>query len=109
MAFDAQLASRIRDVLSPNLDVQERKMFGGLAFLVGGHMGCGIIGERLVVRVGPEQHEEALSEAHVRPMDFTGRPMRGFVYVEPSGIREESKLASWIARGVAFASSLPPK
>lgn len=84
-------------------------MFGGLAFLVGGHMGCGILGERLMVRIPPQDHEQTLSEPHVHPMDFTGRPMRGFIFVDPEGLSSELGRARWVERGVTFASSLPPK
>lgn len=84
-------------------------MFGGLAFLVSGHMGCGILGDRLMIRVPPQEHEQVLSEPHVKVMDFTGRPMRGFIYVEPAGFEAEAALAQWVRRGAAFASSLPPK
>jgi hypothetical protein len=84
-------------------------MFGGLAFLVGGHMCCGVVGDRLMVRVGPDAYEEALGRPHARKMDFTGRPMRGLVYVEPRGFASEDALAGWIARGLAFVETLPPK
>lgn len=84
-------------------------MFGGLAFLVNGHMSCGIVGGRLMVRVHPDAYDDALDEPHVLPMDFTGRPMRGFVYVEPAGVSDRGGLELWVRRGVAFASSLPPK
>jgi len=84
-------------------------MFGGLAFMVKGHMCCGIVGEDLVVRVGADAHEEALSQPHARAMDFTGRPMKGFVYVGPLGYRTTLGLKTWIRRGLCFVSSLPPK
>lgn len=84
-------------------------MFGGLAFMVNGHMCCGIVGEDLVVRVGPEGHKEALSQPHARAMDFTGRPIKGFVYVGPGGYRTKSALRSWFKRGLHFVMSLPPK
>jgi TfoX/Sxy family transcriptional regulator of competence genes len=106
MAYDEALASRIRESLRDRRDVTERKMFGGLAFLVAGHMCCGIVGRDLVVRVGREDYESALSEKHVRPMDFTGRPLRGMVYVAPAGLRAKRALAAWIDRGVRFTRSL---
>ncbi len=84
-------------------------MFGGVAFMVNGHMCCGLVGEDLVVRVGAEEHEQALSQPHARAMDFTGRPMRGFVYVGPTGYRTKAALKSWIKRGLRFVESLPPK
>jgi hypothetical protein len=84
-------------------------MFGGLAFMVRGHMCCGIIGQDLVVRVGVDQYEQAISEPHVRAMDFTGRQMKGFIYINPSGYRSKANLRNWIRRGLRFISSLPAK
>ena len=84
-------------------------MFGGLAFMVNGHVCCGIVGDNLVVRVGTEGHAKALSRPHARAMDFTGRPMKGFVYLGPAGCRTKAALKSWIKRGLAFVESLPPK
>lgn len=84
-------------------------MFGGNAFMVNGHMCCGIIGDELVIRVGAEGHTEALSKPHARAMDFTGRPMKGFVYVTPAGYRTKATLETWIKRGLNFVLSLPPK
>jgi TfoX/Sxy family transcriptional regulator of competence genes len=109
MAFDEDVAKRVRDVLSKECTVTERRMFGGLAFMVRGHMCCGIIGEDLVVRVGPGQHQQALAESHARAMDFTGRPMRGFIYVSPLGYRSKANLRNWIRRGLRFVSSLPAR
>ena len=109
MAFDEELASRVRDCLGVRSDVTEKRMFGGLAFLLGGHMCCGIVGDDLMVRVGPDAFEDALSKPHARPMDFTGTPSKGMVYVAPPGLRTAKSLASWVHRGVAFAASLPPK
>ncbi len=84
-------------------------MFGGLAFMVNGHMSCGIVGENLVVRVGAGGYQDALSQPHARPMDFTGRPMQGFVYVAPPGYRSTAQLRAWIQRSLHFVLSLPPK
>ena len=84
-------------------------MFGGLAFMLNGHMCCGIVGDNFVVRTGPDKFEAALSRPHARPMDFTGRPMRGFVYVAPPGYRLTRDLKSWIHTGIQFVSSLPKK
>ena len=87
MAYDEQLAQRIRDLLDAQPDVAEHKMFGGIAFMVGGNMCCGVIGEELIVRLDPPQGETlALSEPGARPMDFTGRPMRGWLYVAAEAI-----------------------
>lgn len=107
MAFDEDLADRIREITDPLKNITEKKMFGGIAFMVGGKMAVGIIGEDLMVRVGPDDHEAALKRAHVRPMDFTGRPMKGYVYVAPEGIRTKAQLAKWVDRGLSFARTLP--
>jgi TfoX/Sxy family transcriptional regulator of competence genes len=109
MAFDEQLADRIRALTRDRPDIAERKMFGGLAFLVRGHMCCGIVGSDLMVRVGPDAFEDALANAHVRPMDFTGRPSKGMVYVAPAGMRTASALRKWIERGLRFAETLPAR
>jgi TfoX/Sxy family transcriptional regulator of competence genes len=108
MAFDERLADRVRDALAGEEGVTERKMFGGLAFMVDGHMACGIVEDDLMLRLGTEGAEEALERDHVRPMDFTGRPMTGMVYVAPAGLRGPA-LRAWVGRAVAFARSLPPK
>ena len=84
-------------------------MFGGLAFMVNGHMCCGIVGKDFVLRTGPDQYEEALSQRHARPMDFTGRAMRGFVYVDPKGLRSTHELKAWIQRGLDFVLPQSPK
>jgi TfoX/Sxy family transcriptional regulator of competence genes len=109
MAYDAKLADRIRRVLAERTDVSERKMFGGLCFMVGEHMSVGIVGSDLMVRVGPDQWETCLAKPHATVMDFTGRPMKGFVYVDGPGISTAAKLRTWVDRGVAYADSLPPK
>lgn len=109
MAFDDELAVRVRAALATHTDVVERRMFGGLAFMVGGHMAVGVIGQDLMVRVGPDHYETAVAEPHVREMDFTGRPLRGMVYVERDGVRDDDELRSWVARGVAYAEAQPPK
>jgi TfoX/Sxy family transcriptional regulator of competence genes len=108
MAYDEQLADRIRDVLAGEPGVTERKMFGGIAFMVDGHMACGIVRDDLMLRLGAEGAEGALKRPHVRVMDFTGRPMTGMVYVEPAGLRGAA-LRNWVGRAVAHARSLPPK
>jgi TfoX/Sxy family transcriptional regulator of competence genes len=106
MAFDEDLADRIRELVGGQKKVTEKKMFGGIAFMVGGKMAVGIIGDDLMVRVGPESHDAALKLAHVRPMDFSGRPMKGYVYVAPQGIRTKAALLKWIDRGFNFAKTL---
>ncbi len=84
-------------------------MFGGVAFMLGGNMCCGVIEDNLVVRVGPDAYETVLREPHARPMDFTGRPLEGFVYVDRGGFESPSALRAWIDRGVEFVKRLPPK
>ena len=109
MAYDEGLARRVSDALAGVDGVVERKMFGGLAFMVKGNMAAGILGDRLMVRVGADAYEEALREPHCGTMDFTGRPMRGFVVVEAEGVASEAGLEEWVGRGVGFALTLPPK
>ena len=109
MAYDEGLAQRIREALDERVDLTEKKMFGGLAFLLGGNMCAGIVGEELMVRVGPDAWQDALAQPHAREMDFTGRSMKGFVYVGCEGFDDDATLLAWLQRGVAFASSLPAK
>jgi TfoX/Sxy family transcriptional regulator of competence genes len=104
MAFDEGLAERVRALLATRSDVAERRMFGGLTFMVAGHMCCGVHGDELILRLGPDGAEQALESAHVRPMDFTGRPMRGFVTVRPEGLAGK-QLQRWVDRAVAFAEA----
>ena len=106
MAYDEKLADRIRQAVGPRADVAEKKMFGGIAFLVDGKMFCGIVKDDLMVRVGPEHYEASLAKAHVRPMDFTGRPMNGYVYVGPGGSRTVKAIAKWVEQGAAFVALL---
>jgi TfoX/Sxy family transcriptional regulator of competence genes len=89
--------------------VTEKKMFGGLAFLLDGKMFCGIVKDDLMVRVGPDRHDAALAEPHVRPMDFTGRPMVGYVFVGPGGSRTEKAIRKWVDRSTAFVATLEAK
>jgi TfoX/Sxy family transcriptional regulator of competence genes len=107
--YDERLAERIRQIIGPDPDVSERKMFGGIAFLQGGKMFCGLAGDDLMVRVGRERHEEALARAHVRPMDFTGRPMVGYVFVAPAGCKNRSALAAWVSWARDVVRALPPE
>jgi TfoX/Sxy family transcriptional regulator of competence genes len=109
MAFDKQLADRVRSSLAGVTGVEEKRMFGGLCFLVNGNMSCGIAGDTLMVRVGPESYDSALARPHTREMDFTGRPLTGMVYVDPTGIKPDEALAEWVELGTRFAASLPPK
>jgi len=109
VAFDEGLAHRVREILDDRPGTVEKRMFGGLCFLVKGHMACGIVGSELMVRVGADGHAAALEAPHAREMDFTGRPLTGMVYVAEEGIAEDEELAGWVQRGVAHAESLPPK
>ena len=109
MPFDEQLAERVRAVLGNRTEFTERRMFGGIAFLLRGHMCVGIVGRDLMVRVGAGQHEKALAEKHARPMDFTGRPSRGMVYVSLAGLHTEHSLRRWIDRAREFVETLPDK
>jgi len=109
MASDEKLAERVRVALKGRRGIAEKKMFGGVAFLSRGNMLCGVVGSDLVVRVGPDAYEEALARPHAREMDFTGRPMKGMVYVAPAGVRTARQLDAWLERGLAFARSLPAK
>jgi TfoX/Sxy family transcriptional regulator of competence genes len=109
VAFDERLAERVSAVLLDVPDVREQKMFGGIAFMVGGHMACGVVGDELMLRLGEKGADAALEEPHVRPMDFTGRPMSTMVFVEPGGIETDAALAGWVARSVAYVETLPPR
>jgi len=109
MAYDEALAERVRDVISVRDGVRELGMFGGLGFTIAGNMACGVMGEEIIVRVGPEDAERALAEPHARPFDFTGRPMKGWVFVAAEGLGSDEELASWVEAGADFAASLPPK
>jgi hypothetical protein len=109
MAFDEGLVERIRAATGADPSMSERKMFGGLCFMSGGNMCFGVLGDEVMVRVGPDAYVEALGRPHVREMDFTGRSMRGMVFVDPAGIAEDDDLEGWLQRGLAFARSLPPK
>ena len=109
MAFDEGLAERIRTAFAPRRDVEEKHMLGGVAFMVRGHMACGIVGTSLMVRISPDAADDFRRESHVRPMDFTGRPMRGFLYIEAPGIATAESLARWTGRAAAYAETLPPR
>jgi TfoX/Sxy family transcriptional regulator of competence genes len=110
MAYDEDLANRIREVLAQRRGVDERPMFGGLAFLIGGHMAVAASGKGgLMVRVAPDDTENLLKRAHVSPMVMAGRETRGWVRVDASGVKTQRQLTSWITRGVDYARSLPPK
>jgi hypothetical protein len=109
MAYDEALANRIRSALETDSAVTEKKMFGGIAFLHRGLMFVGVSGNKLMARVGKENYQESLARQHVREMDFTGKPMQGYVYIEPSGIKTEEQLRFWLQRCKQFVSTLPAK
>jgi TfoX/Sxy family transcriptional regulator of competence genes len=109
MAYDEDLASRVRLILTGRCEFAERKMFGGLAFMIEGHLGCGVVGGDLMLRVGPDGHQAALARPHARPMDFTGRPLTGMVYVDPAGFRTEKALEGWVGRALTFIQTLPAR
>jgi TfoX/Sxy family transcriptional regulator of competence genes len=108
MAYDENLAERVRAILAPEPSVSERKMFGGLAFMIEGHMCCGVVGDDLMLRLGPDGSDAALKRPHVRQMDFTGRPMTSMVFIEPDGLRGTA-LRRWVEKAATFARTLPPK
>jgi TfoX/Sxy family transcriptional regulator of competence genes len=109
VAFDETLAERVREALAGEPDVEERLMFGGIAFMASGHMACGVLGGDLVLRLGPDGSERALEQPHVRPMDFTGRRMRSMVVVGAEAVRGEDDLRRWVMAATAFVATLPPK
>jgi len=109
MPFDEGLAERIREVLRSARGISEKRMFGGLAFLSGGYMFVGISGDALMARVGPANYTRALSRPHAREMDFTGTPMKGYVFVDPPGFAADADLAQWVHECRTFVHSLPPK
>jgi hypothetical protein len=109
MAFDEELAARVRRQLEGRRVFEERPMFGGLAFMINGHMACGIMKNQLMVRVGPESYDAALRLPNAGQMEFTGKPMRGFVVVDPEGLSTPKRLGDWVNRGLSFVDSLPPK
>jgi TfoX/Sxy family transcriptional regulator of competence genes len=109
MAFDETLAARVREILGPVAGFSEKKMFGGLCFLLHGNMCCGVLKDELVLRVAPERAQELLSGPHTRPMDFTGRALKGFVYVETGGLRTDRQRSGWVSMTQSFARSLPRK
>ena len=109
MAYDEGLAERIREVLQDRADVEEKIMFGGLCYMVSNHMCCGIVKDTLMARVGPNNYEKCLAQKHVSEMDFTGKAMKGMVYVSPKGFESDSDLTKWIGICTDFVESLPPR
>jgi len=109
MAYDEGLVHRIREILSDQPGLVEKKMFGGVGFMLHGNMACGVNKENLIVRVGPEKYESSLTRPNAKPFDITGRPMTGWVMVEPDGYESDEVLKDWVQQGVDFALTLPPK
>ncbi|MBI1227915.1 MAG: hypothetical protein GC192_21975 [Bacteroidetes bacterium] len=109
MAYSEELAKRIRPALAHRTDVEEKKMFGGLAFMVNGKMAVGIIKDQLMIRVVPNKYETLLEMPHTKPMDFTGRIMKGFVQIEESGLETEAQLQQWVETGIEFADLVEVK
>jgi TfoX/Sxy family transcriptional regulator of competence genes len=107
MAYDEQLAARVRVLLKGQRALVEKKMFGGLAYMSRGKMFACILGSDLVVRVGHDANDEALKKPHTRPMDFTGHPIKGYIYAGPDGTKRAAQLRSWLMHGVEFVSDLP--
>lgn len=108
MAYDEALAARLKQAFGKT-KVAEKKMFGGLCMMVRGHMACGIVGDKLMIRVGPEQYEAALKMKHAQPMTFTGKPMKGMVYIMPEGCNSVPKIVGWLKLALLFNATLPAK
>jgi len=109
MAYDETLASRVREILAPVVGFSEKKMFGGLCLLINGNMCCGVLKNQLVLRLDTDRAQQLLNGPHTRAMDFTGRPMKGFVFVEAGGLGTDRQLRDWVSQAREFAQSLPPK
>lgn len=109
MAYDETLASRVREILTSLGGFSEKKMFGGLCFMVRGNMCCGVLKDDLVLRLKPERTLELLNRPHTRPMDFTGRPMKGFLFIGGGGLRTNRQLRDWVSMSLSFAQDLPRK
>jgi TfoX/Sxy family transcriptional regulator of competence genes len=109
MAYNEELVFRIREILSDRTDVEEKKMFGGLTFMVSGNMCVGVSKDSLMVRVGPDQYDNSLAQPHSRPMEFTGRSMKGFVFVDADGLASKEDLEAWVERGLNFVQTLSAK
>ncbi len=109
MAYDEGLAHRVRGIINDEPGMVEKKMFGGVGFMLNGNMACGVNKDDLIVRVGPDSYEQAVIHPNARPFDFTGRPMKGWVMVGADGVSADDDLQNWVTQGVRFAQSLPPK
>jgi len=109
MAYDEGLAERVRLVVTDRPTIVEKKMFGGIAFMLNDYMFCGVNGDTLMARVGPDNYVDSLHKSNVREMDFTGRPMKGYVFVDPAGIEADDELTYWVDLCAEFVKTLPPK
>jgi TfoX/Sxy family transcriptional regulator of competence genes len=109
VAYDEALADRIRPLIAARGQPTERKMFGGITWMLQGNMACGVLGDDICVRMRPEDAEQALTETHTRPFEMTGRPAKGMVVVAGEGVRDDAELARWVNAGADHALSLPPK
>ena len=109
MAYNEELAERLRKIFDQRSDVVEKKMFGGLCFMVSGHMCCCVAGNALMARVGPEMYKECVKQQYAKEMDLAGRPMKGFVYIQPEGIAGDFELSGWVDKCLRFVLSLPKK
>lgn len=109
MAYDEQLAARTRAAVGKGAGISEREMFGGVCFMVHGNMFVGIVKDELMVRVGKDAHDDAIAQPYARTMDFTGRPMRGYVFVAAKGLVKDAAVAAWVERGRAHGQTLPAK
>jgi len=107
--LNEELVSLVRQTIGPRQDIAEKRMFGGVAFLLEGKMTCGVVGDDLMLRISPEDFDAALGKDHIRPMDFTGRPMRGFLYLSREGWENHKTRKLWVDGGIAYAASLPAK
>ncbi len=109
MAYDEGLVQRVREFMDKQPMLDEKKMFGGIGFMVEGNIACGVLNDELIVRVGPDRYEESLEKKHTKVFDFTGRPMTGWIMVKPAGYETDAALKEWVKMGVGFALTLPPK
>lgn len=109
MTYDEGLAQRVREIMDGQPMIDEKKMFGGVAFMIEGNLACGVLSDQLIVRVGPQHYQAALKKKHTKEFDFTGRPMKGWVMVLPDGYEADTTLKEWVNKGIEFALTLPPK
>lgn len=109
MAYDEGLVQRVREMLEDQPMLDEKKMFGGIGFMIEGNIACGVLSDELIVRVGTDRYEESLEKEHTKVFDFTGRPMTGWVMVQPGGYETDQALKAWVDKGIRFALTLSPK